>query len=406
MKKHIRTFALLLISLTLSPAIKAQDETLQTRQKELIQQLEDQTYSIEVLNNDSVLLFKGILSSLKPRIRDGQFDFYYPSGKLYASGAYRNDVPVNNWTYYDQNGQLFQTVNYGSNQSNSEEPPILPNEEQSAKKPGKKKNLEGEEEGRLVDASPAFKNDTKGWAFRAYCDSAMLVPAFVALMEEAQYATVQFLVDDQGKIRHPKFKGTITPDLQAEILRVLTQMPDWQPAIHNKKPVSTRMQYTFMFETGFPELAADLSGQTEKEEIVSKAPVDGEILTEEVELNGRMEKFIIVEQMPTFNNGDPSEEFRKYIVYNLRYPEKAAAFGISGRVIVQFTVYPDGKVRDATTVASVDPLLDAEALRVVNSSPVWEPGRQRDKKVAVLFTFPISFSQMNTDPPEKLIIID
>lgn len=103
------------------------------------------------------------------------------------------------------------------------------------------------------------------------------------------------------------------------------------------------------------------------------------------------EVFYIVEDMPTFNGGDPATEFRKYISQNLRYPEIAAENGISGRVIVQFAVDKTGKVVDARIVRSVDPALDKEAVRVVMASPRWTPGKQRGKAVKVLFTFPINF---------------
>lgn len=103
------------------------------------------------------------------------------------------------------------------------------------------------------------------------------------------------------------------------------------------------------------------------------------------------EVFYIVEDMPTFNGGDPATEFRKYIAQNLRYPEIAAENGISGRVIVQFAVNKVGQVEDAVVVRSVDPALDKEAIRVVMSSPKWTPGKQRGKAVKVLFTFPINF---------------
>jgi len=103
------------------------------------------------------------------------------------------------------------------------------------------------------------------------------------------------------------------------------------------------------------------------------------------------EVFYVVEEMPTFNGGDAGEEFRKYIAKNLRYPESAAKNGISGRVIVQFAVSVTGQVVDAVVVRSVDPALDKEALRVVNSSPRWTPGKQRGKLVKVLFTFPVNF---------------
>jgi protein TonB len=103
------------------------------------------------------------------------------------------------------------------------------------------------------------------------------------------------------------------------------------------------------------------------------------------------EVFYVVEDMPTFNGGDPATEFRKYIFQNLRYPDIAAENGISGRVIVQFAINSKGKLVDAVVVVPVDPALDKEALRVVLSSPPWTPGKQRGKPVKVLYTFPINF---------------
>lgn len=103
------------------------------------------------------------------------------------------------------------------------------------------------------------------------------------------------------------------------------------------------------------------------------------------------ELFYIVEDMPTFNGGEPATEFRKYIGQNLHYPESSSAAGISGRVIIQFAVNKEGNVVDAVVVRSVDPALDQEAVRVVMSSPKWTPGKQHGKEVKVLFTFPVNF---------------
>jgi len=102
------------------------------------------------------------------------------------------------------------------------------------------------------------------------------------------------------------------------------------------------------------------------------------------------EVFVIVEDMPSFR-GEGQDGFRKYIAQNLNYPEIAAENGISGRVFVQFAVNSSGNVVDAVVVRGVDPALDKEALRVVNSSPKWAPGKQRGKAVKVQFTFPINF---------------
>jgi len=112
----------------------------------------------------------------------------------------------------------------------------------------------------------------------------------------------------------------------------------------------------------------------------------------ERKLNEEEKVFYIVEDMPEFNDGDPAIEFKKYIKTNLRYPGVARENGISGRVIVQFAVNKYGRVVDAIVVAGVDPALDKEAIRVVMSSPPWNPGKQRGKAVKVLFTFAVDFA--------------
>ena len=111
---------------------------------------------------------------------------------------------------------------------------------------------------------------------------------------------------------------------------------------------------------------------------------------EEEEEEEEAEIFFIVEDMPSFQ-GKGQDGFREYIAKNLRYPEIAAENGISGRVFVRFVVEPNGSVSNVEVVRSVDPALDAEAVRVVESSPKWAPGKQRGKPVRVSFTFPINF---------------
>ncbi|MFP4556520.1 MAG: energy transducer TonB [Bacteroidales bacterium] len=102
------------------------------------------------------------------------------------------------------------------------------------------------------------------------------------------------------------------------------------------------------------------------------------------------EIFVIVEDMPGFDGGD-SNKFREYIQKNLKYPDIAAENGIQGRVFVSFVVEPNGEVTNVRVVRGVDPALDKEAVRVVESSPKWTPGKQRGKPVRVSFTFPIIF---------------
>jgi protein TonB len=112
-----------------------------------------------------------------------------------------------------------------------------------------------------------------------------------------------------------------------------------------------------------------------------------EVVEEEVE---EVIFFVNVEQKPTFNGGD-ANEFSKWVNSRLVYPELAKDNGIEGRVVLQFTIDTDGRVRDVTVLGSPDESLSREAVRVVSSSPKWEPGRQRDRAVKVSYTFPVIY---------------
>ncbi|MBR1522800.1 MAG: energy transducer TonB [Bacteroidales bacterium] len=115
-----------------------------------------------------------------------------------------------------------------------------------------------------------------------------------------------------------------------------------------------------------------------------------EAVVEEQEEEEEAIPFQLVEQKPSFNGGD-ANEFSKWVNSRLVYPEIAKENGVQGRVTLQFTVEADGRVTNVKVLRGVDPSLDAEAKRVVSSSPKWKPGRQRDRAVKVTYTFPVIF---------------
>ena len=65
--------------------------------------------------------------------------------------------------------------------------------------------------------------------------------------------------------------------------------------------------------------------------------------------------------------------------------------GIEGRVSCSFVVGKDGAISEAEVIRGVSPALDEEALRVINSMPVWSPGKQRGEAVNVKYTVPVTF---------------
>ena len=111
------------------------------------------------------------------------------------------------------------------------------------------------------------------------------------------------------------------------------------------------------------------------------------------------EVFQVVEEMPEFPGG--MAECMKWLNQNIKYPADAKEKGVQGRVIVQFVVEKDGTIVNAKVVRGVDPDLDAEALRVVNQSPKWKPGKQKGEAVRVKYTLPIMFRLGNDSSDSK-----
>ena len=100
--------------------------------------------------------------------------------------------------------------------------------------------------------------------------------------------------------------------------------------------------------------------------------------------------FEIVEEAPEFINGGMAG-LMQYLSKNIKYPTIAQENGTQGRVVVQFVVNRDGSIVDAKVLRGVDPYLDKEALRVINSMPKWKPGKQRGKPVRCRYTVPVMF---------------
>ncbi|MBQ8500856.1 MAG: TonB family protein [Bacteroides sp.] len=102
------------------------------------------------------------------------------------------------------------------------------------------------------------------------------------------------------------------------------------------------------------------------------------------------EVFDVVEQMPDYPNGG-MKGLMEYLHKQIKYPKEAVDKKVEGRVLVQFIVSKEGDIVEPKILRSVDALLDAEALRVINNLPKWKPGMQKGKPVAVRFTVPITF---------------
>jgi TonB family protein len=99
----------------------------------------------------------------------------------------------------------------------------------------------------------------------------------------------------------------------------------------------------------------------------------------------------VVDEMPLYKGGN--EALRDYVVRHIIYPQAAALKGAQGQVVVRFVVKPNGTVGKASVLKGFDPELDAEAIRVIGTLPVFEkPGYNDGRAVAVWYILPINFA--------------
>ena len=115
--------------------------------------------------------------------------------------------------------------------------------------------------------------------------------------------------------------------------------------------------------------------------------------------------FYECDQRPVFlNSADPVQFLNRWVYQYLKYPEKAVAEGIQGRVMVDFVIGKDGKISDVRIVKGLSPEIDAEVLKVVSASPKWKPGKVNGEKVRASLTLPVEFKLEKKGSKSSLVI--
>ncbi len=254
----------------------------------------------------------------------------------------------------------------------------------------------------LADQAVLTSGVTRGYYKKLLLDQ--FVGGQLVIANNFNYSIIKNRIKMMSKIESPKYaiskivfgffvaaalvvafacdqKETVeTPTIQEENSTVISRIID-DGKIKLEGTAQDLEKYKAMFSgnSGF-EITTDSLGNTfliKKEAIIPKS------------LNSDEQIFFIVEEMPEFPGGETA--LRQFIAGAVKYPADAVKKGIQGKVYVTFVVSKDGSVADAKIARGVDPTLDAEALRVVNSLPEWIPGKQRGETVNVSYTVPINF---------------
>jgi TonB family protein len=183
---------------------------------------------------------------------------------------------------------------------------------------------------------------------------------------------LRFCVTYEGKINRVGVLKAVDPELDMEAVRVIKMLPEWKPGKQGGKPVNVwySVPITFKLDGG----PANMSNKPVEKPV---APMQMSMPTG-------------YDEPPVFKGGETA--LIKFIAENIIYPPAVREKGIMGTVVISYSISEKGVVENANIRESADPLLDAEALRVVKLIPAWEPAKFKGVPVKVSYSVPVTFS--------------
>ena len=285
---------------------------------------------------------------------DGKYQEWFENGQLKKTITYSKGKRIDELRTYWENGNVKRKDNYENDeQVNSGERFIS----------GRCYN----EAGKKVDYFP-FYQDAK---FPGGTDSMSI---FIrrniknVLTDSLIKVHVRFFINSKGEISNAQIiknnsavnaikiaDGIDTKAMEEEAIRLISAMPNWNPALIDGEAVGIYVNKDILF---------------------------GKIF----DINGI---YTVVEKMPEFKGGET--ELLKFLSQNIKYPILDQENGVSGKVVIKFVVTKTGKIGEVKVLRSVSKLCDEEAIRVVKSLPNFIPGVVNGENVAVWYTLPIGF---------------
>ena len=177
-----------------------------------------------------------------------------------------------------------------------------------------------------------------------------------------------FTVAEDGAVTDFEIKKSVDRLLDDETERVVRNMPKWTPGSKDGWNISVHYVLPVSFKLNKNKANTDSIKAKNAQQQVFDADQIG---------------------MPSFPGG--VNALLAYLTNNVKYPRQAEKKNIQGRVICQYIVEADGSISNVSVLKGIHPLCDAEAVRVIQNMPKWNPGIENGKKVRVKYTLPITF---------------
>jgi len=252
-----------------------------------------------------------------------------------------------------------------------------------------------------IKPRPSFPGGYK--ALQEFIEKEKKYPDEALKKREHGTVYVVFTVDTLGNVIHPKVAASVSPSLDREALRIVSEMPKWIPAREGGKNIN--MDFTLIIRFSAPPLPLDPEEHVLRV-ICNNLPKELEPPVDPFKI------YDVVDTMPSFLG-----DLMTYLYNETRYPAIAEGTGAEGRTLVRFVVERDGSISHVKVVRSLasssaipitDSMtaeyrlkaetynkalqaMDEEAVRVIKAMPKWKPGKQHGENVRVWYILAISF---------------
>lgn len=242
---------------------------------------------------------------------------------------------------------------------------------------------------------------------------------------------VKYTISEEGKVTNARIARKLDEALDAEVLRVIGELPDWKPALKDGKPVAVDLVLPVRFKIeGYPvEPNQKAVVRTEEEpkrkttEANGKGMVKGELMDEVVVIGyghqrAEREALTMVEEMPRFpgceEETDPKtrsncaiKRMMEFVYNRIAYTKSAKEAGIEGMIVASFIVNKQGGIEDIRIERGLGYGLNEQVIETIKLMPKWVPGKQDGKTVDVAINLPVRFllaskkAKQNTMVKEK-----
>lgn len=212
----------------------------------------------------------------------------------------------------------------------------------------------------VVEKAPEFEGGMQAW--NDWIKQNIQYPNTAKQMGVEGTVYVVFVINKDGTIDQPEILRGIGAGCDEEVLRLISEMPNWIPGEQRGQKVNVRMRLPVRFKLP--------SDQNVSESLLDENP-----------------------QSP-IGMVKTSEDFKHHLSRNLKYPLEAMNNGIFGTVFTKITLDQNGKIKAYSINKGVSEELDNEVLRVLENAPNWiVDGKENSYLVNLPVTFRIGGGQ-------------